>query len=353
MRINNPTATAVDGLYVSANTSSSSYAAIFAANNGSGPAGYFSATGGPAFIAQGRVGIGTTSPATGLELRLSNSATNDGLRIHNASSGDAVIRLAVGNTDRFALGVDNSDGDKFKLGSGSDLTSGTALTIQSNGFVGLGTTAPMSRLTVSGSFSGLNGTGGVRYFGTIASGAGAFEVRGDNSFDNVAMTYLAGLPNHGYLAVQDANGVIQAGAFVDASGQGIIFGDQKNFRMPHPHDPEQEIWYGSLEGPELAAYVRGTTELVNGAAEVRFPEHFRLVANPETMTVILTPLDAASRGLAVVEKTAEGFRVRELMQGQGTYAFDWEVKCVRRGHEDYRVLRPRDEAQPAYIPNRE
>ena len=353
VRINNPNATALDGLYVSANTSSSSYAAIFAVNNGSGPAGYFSGTGGTSLIAQGRVGMGTTSPLTALEVRMSNAATDDGLRLHNASSGDALIRFAVGNTDRFALGVDNSDGDKLKIGAGSELTTGTALTIQSNGFVGIGTSAPQTNLTVSGGFAGLNGTGGVRYFGTVTSGAGSFEVRGANSFDNVTMASLAGVPDHGYLAVQDANGVIQAGVYVDINGQGIVFGDQKNFRMPHPRDPEQEIWYGSLEGPELAAYVRGTAQLVDGVAEVSFPEHFALVANPASMTVTLTPLDAASRGLAVVEKTPEGFRVRELMQGTGTYAFDWEVKCVRRGHEDYRVLRPAQEALPAQTPNNE
>ena len=61
------------------------------------------------------------------------------------------------------------------------------------------------------------------------------------------------------------------------------------------------------------------------------------------MTVMLTPLSADCQGLAVVEKTASGFRVKELFQGTGTYQFDWEVKCVRKGYEDYQVIRDKKE----------
>jgi hypothetical protein len=65
------------------------------------------------------------------------------------------------------------------------------------------------------------------------------------------------------------------------------------------------------------------------------------------MTVILTPLSAESEGLAVVEKTAHGFKIKELRHGNGEYAFDWEVKCVRKGFEDYRVYRDKSENRPA------
>ena len=44
--------------------------------------------------------------------------------------------------------------------------------------------------------------------------------------------------------------------------------------------------------------------------------------------------------MAVIEKTPSGFRVRELMSGRGTYSFDWEIKGIRRGYEDYQVVRP-------------
>jgi hypothetical protein len=49
----------------------------------------------------------------------------------------------------------------------------------------------------------------------------------------------------------------------------------------------------------------------------------------------------------VVSKSLTGFDVRELRRGHGTYEFDWEVKAVRRGFENYKVYQPWDEYLPA------
>jgi hypothetical protein len=57
------------------------------------------------------------------------------------------------------------------------------------------------------------------------------------------------------------------------------------------------------------------------------------------MTVILTPLSAESKGLAVIEKNVMGIQVKELHQSKGTYLFDWEIKGVRKGYEDFVVVR--------------
>ncbi len=170
---------------------------------------------------------------------------------------------------------------------------------------------------------------------------------GANNSPNVAMTTVTGFPNSGYLAVFDAANAIQAGIYVNAANQGIVFGDMKTFRMEHPKDPTKEIWYVSLEGPEAAAYERGTAQMVNGETYVRFSEHFELVANPGTMTVMLTPLSADSKGIAVVEKNAKGFKIKELQGGKGNYSFDWEVKCVRKGYENFQVIKDKNETQPA------
>ena len=133
---------------------------------------------------------------------------------------------------------------------------------------------------------------------------------------------------------------VVAGAYVDAQNRGIIFASgAKNFRMDHPTDSRKEIWYASVEGPEAGAYERGTIQLVNGEAFIPFSDHFKLVINPETMTVNIAPGSAQSLGLAVVEKTAEGIRVKELFNGTGNYSVDWEVKAVRKGFEDYKVIR--------------
>jgi len=134
-----------------------------------------------------------------------------------------------------------------------------------------------------------------------------------------------------------------AGMHVDQNtGKSRIFAQTKNFVEPHPLDPNKQIWYACIEGPEAAIYDRGTATLHDGEAFVPFNEHFRLLAS-QKYTVILTPLSGDSKGLAVVKKTSEGFYVKELFDGRGNYDFDWEVKAVRKGYEDYRPIRDRKE----------
>ncbi|NND32520.1 MAG: hypothetical protein HKN76_08010, partial [Saprospiraceae bacterium] len=90
--------------------------------------------------------------------------------------------------------------------------------------------------------------------------------------------------------------------------------------------------------PEVGAYERGTGTLVNGEALIEFSEHYKIVANASTMTVQITPLEWDTYGIAVVEKTSNGFRVKELKGGEGNFSFDWVVTCVRNGKEDFQVL---------------
>lgn len=171
------------------------------------------------------------------------------------------------------------------------------------------------------------------------TGGGQMHTIGPNGNTNVNITYLSSYPNNGGLDVRDSSGTAQAGILVDSSGQGIVWGDVKSFRMANPSQPGTEIWYACPEGPEAAAYVRGTGHLINGKAEIILPDHFVAVASPQQITVQVTPLSGESRGLAVVEKTASRFVVRELTNGDGTYDFDYTVMAVRKGHEDYQVVR--------------
>ena len=131
--------------------------------------------------------------------------------------------------------------------------------------------------------------------------------------------------------------------YVNQNNQGVLFADIKNFRVNDPNDNRKEIWYASLEGPEAAAYLRGTATLRNGEAFVEFPEYFTSIASEKNITVILTPLDPNTYGLAAIGKSTKGIRVKELMNGSGNFSFDWEVKAIRQGYENYQVLRERQE----------
>jgi hypothetical protein len=172
-----------------------------------------------------------------------------------------------------------------------------------------------------------------------ANGTGIVETFGANESSNVLISHHNSSENRGFVGVYDGAAQQRAAMYVDANGQGRVVADVKNFRMSHPDDPGTDIWYASLEGPEAGAYTRGTASLVDGRCFVPFPSHFAAVVNPAGLTVTVTPLSADSRGLAVVEKTESGFLVRELSGGRGTYDFDFMVMGVRKGHEDFEVVR--------------
>ncbi len=101
--------------------------------------------------AAGNVGIGTTAPS--LLLDLESAAATDGIDLNNtAATGDPVVRFQLSGVGTFAMGVDDSDADKFKIGTTAIDTS-TRLTIDSSGNVGIGTTAPSARFEVESSIA--------------------------------------------------------------------------------------------------------------------------------------------------------------------------------------------------------
>jgi hypothetical protein len=110
----------------------------------------------------------------------------------------------------------------------------------------------------------------------------------------------------------------------------------KSFVQAHPTDSAREIVYVALEGGEAGTYVRGTGQLQSGKAVLALPEHFGLVTGTSGLTVQLTP-----RGqwleLYVVELDTAQLVVREAQGKSG--AFDYLIHGVRRGYEQYEVIR--------------
>ena len=147
-----------------------------------------------------KVGINTNSPAKKLEildasaaqLRITHTANSNYVDMQATSAGDleispsnanghvkfisantaaiivqsndtgdsnAEVGFSVdgGSSVAFSIGVDDSDSDKFKIGS-ADIETTTKLTIESGGNVGVGTETPGSTFQVDGSVSFPTGT---------------------------------------------------------------------------------------------------------------------------------------------------------------------------------------------------
>lgn len=228
-----------------------------------------------------------------------------------------------------------------------------------SGNVGVGTSNPNQRLDViDGAFrvaTSAAGSGAV-IVSVTAQEHGLLSVRNsaNNHYVYAGQSQASGAANVGaQLLVCDSSGASRGGFQINSANNCTMFAQVKSFMVENPDDPTTDLYYACVEGPEAAMYVRGTAHLVNGEAIVTLPKHFTAMALLDGMTVQITPLSADCNGIAVVKKGTDVFAVKELMRGTSNAAFDWEVKAVRSGFEDFEVIRPKgimNPPKPQFIP---
>jgi hypothetical protein len=89
------------------------------------------------------------------------------------------------------------------------------------------------------------------------------------------------------------------------------------------------IAYVSLEGPEAGTYFRGRGRFQNGLARITVPEHFRMVTDPEGLTVQITPIGAmASFGVMKMDLN------EIVVQASRNVEFSYLVQGVRATFKD-------------------
>jgi len=90
------------------------------------------------------LGVNIDPPVSALHVyeNTANTGTNAGLTVEqDGATGDAVVQYLLTLVQRWVMGIDNSDADKFKIASDIDLNTNPRLTITTAGDVGIGSTA--------------------------------------------------------------------------------------------------------------------------------------------------------------------------------------------------------------------
>jgi hypothetical protein len=118
-----------------------------------------------------------------------------------------------------------------------------------------------------------------------------------------------------------------------AFANGIAGTGTKSFVEPHPTDASKAIRYVSLEGNEAGTYFRGRAKFERGLARITVPEDFRLVTDPEGLTVQITPIGEMA-SVAVVRVGLDEIVVKSSRNVEFFYA----VNGVRRAYRDWKPV---------------
>lgn len=249
-------------------------------------------------------------------------------------------------------------GDRFSIWDATSNVPGLVIE-GASGNVGVGTTNPNQLLDViDGRFrvaTTAAGSGNV-FAEVTAQEHGLLGVMNQNGsyYIFAGQSQVSGAADvGGQLLVCDSTGAGRGALQINASNNCTLIAQVKSFMVDNPDDDTTDLYYACVEGPEAAMYVRGTAQLINGEAIVTLPRHFTAMALAEGITVQITPLSAECNGIAVVKKGTDAFAVKELMRGSSNAEFDWEVKAVRSGFEDFQVVRPKgliDPPKPEFVP---
>jgi hypothetical protein len=373
-------------------------------NTGNGWAGAFFITNGVSpyyrltILSDGKVGVGTTSPGTKLDVSeiariIGNVGTSPswpsngkGMELaYDSTQHKGYIQVYDRNISTWGnlylgdgnVGIGTSPGTKLDVTS----SSGTAIRASVTSAGGWGIEASAKE---GGAHIGDADGSGHAYIGHGNTGCeaygneqGGYFKDGDNSgdarlgyADTGIVAYGYGLggrfkSTYSYAGVGNWNaGVVGYGSWaggdfsdMNSSSYGEvgydtykIFGNGSvDFVQNHPYEKDRVIVYAAPEGDETATYTRGTARLINGEARVILGETFKLVTNPDIgLTAHVTPRGDC-KGLYVASLTTSEMVVKELQGGTSDVTFDYLVYGLRIGFEEASVVQ--EKQRESYIPS--
>ena len=250
----------------------------------------------------GNVGIGTTSPQSSFHIFKAEGGVG---------TKDATITLGGYTTQGATIASYRYEGDSNSRGlMFSTRNTGVgmvdAVTITGPGDVGIGNTAPGSRLVVKGA--------------GITSAASALNVT--NSTD----ASLLFVRNDGNVGV----GTNAPGYKLAVNGS--FAATTKSFRIAHPSKPDHILEYGSLESPYHGVRLTGRGAVTESRGEVALPEYLKdLVHNDETLTIQITNYRHGKLlYVSAIDLQHDAFFVACDLAGDEPLEFFWSLTAVRK-----------------------
>jgi hypothetical protein len=302
-------------------------------------------------LSGGNVGIGTSSPDTKLHVRgyqvyLYNDldTNNTYFYVRNSGAGNAGIKMK--NVDGEWTIIAND-----RLRFIDDDASLERLSILSDGNVGIGTTAPISKLNTYASGSNLS------VFKVDGGNGTLFEVTDQLSGSLFSVNDVSGLPllevfsnNRIVAGKYGSNALVISGSSVGIGTttpayklqvNGSFGATTKSFVIDHPTKQGKKLVYGSLESPYHGIRLTGRNMLIDGECKVQLPDYIYKLARPESVNIQITPIKCG-KVIYVDEISVENnyFVVKydkSLLESYKNYEFFWDFTATRSDVDELTV----------------
>jgi hypothetical protein len=312
---------------------------------------------------------GKTAPSTTLHVYENTDDTNNltGMTLENDGDGDSLINFLLTDTERFLVGIDNSDGNKFKITESTDFGTNDLLVIDpSNENIGIGTASPASPLTLVGTDTNnvpdinITSSDALIMLGDGKNGPHGL-LFGDDGGTTMAMVYRTS-PNE--ISFESDNDVSSTNAVMTIEQAGTVdvvnefTAGTKTFKIDHPLDPFNKILKHSvIESPEMMNVYKGNSKtLKDGSGQaytkVKMADWFTALNGNDLKdySFSITPLNGFC-GEYYVDNTLISIEGSFIIRTQRECEFSYVVYSVRHDKfaEAHRVQVETVKDEPGYI----
>lgn len=291
-------------------------------------------TGGPWWLTNGNVGIGTTNPSYKLDVYGGATQISPGLKSATESS---LILSTTEAVNRMELVFSHASTNYYRIQSIHQGVAYTALCLQNDGGnVGIGTTNPSAALSIqttnADTIKVQSATATTLNFRNDVVG-GILDVNNNSS---AVQCRLDARPNFASWILGNV-GIGTTNPTYNLQVVGSFGATTKSFIIDHPTKEGKKLQYGSLESPYHGIRLTGRNKIVNGECVVTLPDYMSVFVKEEDVNIQLTNIKHGKilwvEEINILNNT---FTIK-TEETTGEYEFFWDFTSVRTDVDDLEV----------------